>query len=170
MPLGFLPQLPRLTALTLDCTKDACDALLASLVRCRCITDLCLQCGFKSAHWSALFAKLSLKKLTIRRGELETLQCFAAGPITQSLEELAIAGLALPPAELSHLYGLHRLRSLALNYCFSSHLDDATLASLFPPTAQFPRLVKFRYLSDEDGYDVDRQGLSFEWMQSRLTQ
>ena len=62
------------------------DAVFAALVSCTGITELNVDSGFNSAHWSALFAKLTIKKLTIRGALLETLQCFAAGPITQSLE------------------------------------------------------------------------------------
>ena len=57
---------------------------------------------------------------------MDTLQCFASGPITQSLEELAIGGAQLPPSELSHLFALRRLRTLHLHFCFSPHLDDDT--------------------------------------------
>ena len=171
----FLQHLPRLTMLKLDCYRNErawdipSDALLASLVRCAGLIELDLCCGFDSAHWSALFAKLTIKKLTIRYGELKSLQCFATGPITQSLEELTLCDLALPPSEISHLYGLRRLRTLKLYDCFAPPLDDASLACLFPPTPILPALTKLvhhlRY-----GECIDRQGPSFEWMQQRLTQ
>ena len=113
----FLPQLPLLTALDLSCDRRdelllPADPLLATLVRCSGLTELGVASAFKSAHWSALFAKLPLKKLTIcRAGELETLRCFAAGPITESLEKLTVIDLDLPLAELAHLSALRRLRS-----------------------------------------------------------
>ena len=104
--VDFLPQLLQLTSLDLRCGYAGfwfipTDALLASLVLCVGLTDLSLCCGFRSSHWSALFAKLTkLKKLTISEMALETLQCFASGPITQSLEELMLDHLALPPSEV----------------------------------------------------------------------
>ena len=79
--VDFLSQLPRLTALSLlHCvnllgTRSNADALLASLVLCNGLTELSLQCGFDSAHCSALFVKLtSIKKLEMGGG-LDTLQC-----------------------------------------------------------------------------------------------
>ena len=180
-PVAFLPQLPRLAVLHLDCRDYAtavgawhipADDVLASLAQCSCLTELSLGCGFNSAHWSALFAKLPLRKLTILRGTLETLQCFAVGPIAQALEELSIEGASLPLSELPHLYALRRLRTLALDCCFVSRLDDATLVDLTPPTAHFPSLVKlFHQWRTEDGrWDkIQRQGSSFEWMQQRRT-
>ena len=171
----FLSQLPQLTALELHCNNDQnggwfipADALLASLVRCTCITELELNCGFTSAHWSALFAKLALKTLTIRRGEIDTLRCFASGPITQSLQELTSRDVfVLPPSELPHLYSLRRLRILRLLNCFSPRLSDATIASLSPPTRLLPSLTS---LSESHVLDkVERRGLSWEWLQERLT-
>ena len=155
--VGFLPQLPRLTVLKLDCYvykwadggwSIPADAVFSTLSLCTCIIELDLGCGFNSAHWSALFAKLALKKLTIRRGAIETLQCFASGPITHSLEELIIGGqtLDLPPSELSHLYALRRLRTLQLQSCFSSRLEDAMLDRIFPPTPLFPALTELIHM------------------------
>ena len=181
-PPVFLGQLQHLSSLELDCDNGGgwfipADALLASLVRCTSLFELNLSCRFDSAHWSALLAKLTaLRKLTIGRGSLKTLQCFPSSPIAQSLEELSLEYLKLPPAELSHLYALRGLRSLHLRYCFSPRLHDDTIDSLSPPTANLPMLTKFvsRWHSsgdgdDEDGEDesVDRQGPSFEWMQAR---
>ena len=171
----FLQQLPRLTTLTLNCYRFGipsgwhipADALLNSLVRCRALTELDLSCGFNSAHWSALVAELPLKMLTLRNPwALETLACFAAGPITQSLEDLTVEGLELPASELSHLYGLYRLRTLDLRDCFCSILPKATLKRLSPPSRILPALTKLvlRGLAN-----VDRQGPSFEWMQMRRT-
>ena len=77
-----------------------------------CITELSLTCGFDFAHWSALFAKLTIKTLTICRGAIDSLACFAAGPITQSLEKLTLEELLLPPSEISHLCNLRHLRTL----------------------------------------------------------
>ena len=148
------------------------DALLASLARCNKLTDLTLKCAFSSAHLSALFAKLTIKNLTIRGGGIKTLQCFVAGPITQSLEELTLESLALPPSELHHLYGLRRLRTLHLDG-YSTRLDDTTLDSLSPPTSLLPALTEMRenWLSAYgDRNSRVRQGPSFEWMQQRLTQ
>ena len=82
--------------------------------------------GSPLRNWIALFAKLALKKLTLQGRQLETLRCFAAVPITLSMQELTIEGGALPPSELPHLFGLVRLRTLRLDYCFSPRLDDAT--------------------------------------------
>ena len=146
----FLPQLPLLTSLTLNCSKpgddDAqqawsipSDALLHSLLQCTGLTHLDLTCGFTPAHWSALLAKLpKLRKLSICGGEeMETLQCCATGPITQSLEELSIQGISLPPSEISHLSALRRLRSLRLLYRLSPPLADATITTL--PLHSFQR-------------------------------
>ena len=175
--VGFLLQLHHLTALCLDCDNDEAglippDALLSSLVRCTRLTDLTLTCGFNSARWSALFAKLTaLKKLRIGRSPLDTLQCFATGPITQSLEELIIESFDRPPSELPYLYALRRLRSLRLDWCFSPRLSDATIAGLSPPTALLPALTGlfYRGLDVRDGGPVQRKGLSFEWTHARLT-
>ena len=181
--VDFLPQLPRLTALSLDCEERGngqrawylpADALLASVMRCTGLTHLSLTCGLNSAQWSTLFAKLTkLKKLTICRGDVRTLQCFAAGPIMQPLEELAIELLAVPPSELPHLYHLRRLHTLRLNNCFCPRLDDATIDQLFPPTALLPALTELFHSSrnaNDEWNSQKRQGPSFEWMQSRLRQ
>ena len=150
--VDFLPQLLLLAALCLDCysyDREAwtipADAVLVSLLRCDCLTELNLTCGFNSAHWSTLFAKLSLKKLRIHGGAccaLATLECFAAGPITESLEELSLDSLALPPSELPHLYQLRRLHTLHLDSCFSPRLDEATVDSVSPPTPLLPALTE----------------------------
>ena len=179
--VDVLPQLPLLTSLRLRCDDDwfaRAENLLASLQLCSCITDLSLECGFDSAHWSALFAKLtSIKKLTIHRGELKTLECFTSGPITESLQELTLDDLNLPPSELPHLYALRRLRALHLDNCFSLPLTDATVDSLTPPTSLLPALTKFGQVwcgseddDDAEDDDTERRGPSFEWMQQRLTQ
>ena len=176
--VDFLAQLPSLTALRLAgynyANNSACcipaGAVVSSLVRCSSITELSLRCGLSSAHWSALFAKLTkLKKLTIHGG-LETLRCFTSGPITLPLEELSMIGLNLPPAELSDLSGLHRLRTLDLNHCFSPQLDVATITSLFPPTLLLPALEELFHLGSWSATQDERRGPSFAWMQQRLTQ
>ena len=167
----FLPQLTQLTVLTLRCPSDdggwfiPADAVLTSLVLCTHITQLDLHCGFNSAHWSALFAKLTIKKLTVRGDELDTLQCFAAGPITHSLEELCVYTVELPPAELTHLYGLRRLRTLDLLCCFTSHLDVAMIDRISPPTPLLPALKELYH----NRQSVERHDPSFEWMQQRRT-
>ena len=177
--VDFLQQLPGLAVLTLDCHKWSdrnswfipADTLLASLVRCRGVTELSLCCGLNSAQWTALFAKLPLKQLTIRRCEsLETLACFATGPITQSLEVLTLEEVYLPPSELSHLYALGRLRTLRLACSLSLRLSAATLASLSPPTPLLPSLTLLCYQWRMVEDSVDRRGPSFEWMQARLLQ
>ena len=175
--VDFLPQLLQLKALELDCFNwnggwfVPADALLASLLQCARLTELNLWCGLNSAHWSSLFAKLSIKKLSIRGAELETLQCFAEGPITLSLEELTLRDLELPQLELSHLYGLRRLRTLHLDKCISPRLDDATFESLSPPTAFLPTLTKLvHHRSHLPGDLFESQAASFEWMQQRMTQ
>ena len=139
------------------------DALLASLLLCGCLTELNLHCGFSSAQWAALFAKLTIKKLTIRGVGMDTLRCFSEGPITQSLEELVLADLGLPPSELSHLYALRRLRTLDLSDCFSTCLDDATVVSLNPLTPLLPAFTAWTY-----GRTVTHA--SFEWMQQQRSQ
>ena len=181
--VDFLAQLPLLSVLNLSCYKRTpahvgvvqrewlipADALLASLVRCVCITELNVSCGFSTAHWTALFAKLTLlKKLTIRFGRLETLRHFAEGPITQSLEALTLAELDLPPSEASHLFGLRRLRTLQLVYCFSSRLDDTTIDELSPPTPLLPALTDLFNLWKITPRKCDHvrcQGPSFESIQ-----
>ena len=177
--VDFLPQLALLATINLDCDSNVgwlipADARLASLQLCTSISELSLRCGFKSAHWSALFARLTLKKLTINGGDLETLGCFAAGPITQSLDELGEYDVALPQSELDHLLALSRLRTLHLAYAFSRRLNDAAIDSLSPPTAYFPLLTKFSswWRSPHDDFEdegVERRGPSYEWMQARLT-
>ena len=131
-----------------------------------------LTCRLNPQQWAALFAKLAIKKLTIDGGLLETLQCFSAGPITQSLEDLTIKDLELPPSELVHLYNLHRLRTLRLDCCFSPPLDDDMIASLVPPTPVLPALTMLFHRGMDDGQCdyVEQQGSSFEWMQQRRTQ
>ena len=139
-------------------------------------TELSLRCGFNSTHWSALFAKLSLKKLTIRGRPccaLETLQCFADGPITHSLEVLTLDTPSLPPSELPHLYQFCRLHTLYLDSCFSSCLDDLPIDTVFPPCLLLPALTSMRchqWLSDGRLGHVERAGPSYEWMQKRQTQ
>ena len=170
--VDFLLQLPQLTALDLVCYRWGrggwfvpADALLASLQLCSELTELSLHCGFNSAQWSALFDKLRIKKLTVCGGAIETLRCFAEGPITQSLEELDIRDLALPPSEVAHLYALRRLRALRLDCCFSSRLDDDTVDSLSPPTRLLPSLTELfhRWKTPElQRVSVDRKGASFE--------
>ena len=119
-------------------------------------------------------AKLTkLKKLTIFRGEIDTLECFAASPISQSLEELTLQSHHFPPSELSNLYGLHRLQSLRLMCCFSPCLDAATIARMSPPTPVLPALtfLIIQWRNADDGWEeVERRGASYEWMQQRLTQ
>ena len=180
--VDFLPQLPHLAVLNLQCGKFTwdekevwlipADTLLASFLLCNGLTELSLWCGFTSAHWSALFAKLPLKKLTIRGGAIETLACFAAGPITHSLEELTIYDLEIPPSELSHLHALSRLRTLHLHECFSLRLDEATIASLSPPTPLLPAptaLIQDWRFENPGQEFIHRQGPSFEWVRQRLT-
>ena len=125
---------------------------------CNGITDLNLTCGFKSAHWSSVLANLRIKKLTVCGGNLETLQCFAAGPIRQSLEELTLEHVSLPPSDITHLYGLQQLRSLRLVWCFSPRLPAATIASLCSPTPLLPALTELFHQSSSDRQfgDVDR--------------
>ena len=181
--VGFLRQFPLLTSLNLTCRpyygtwNIPANVLLASLVCCTQLTELNLTCGFKSAHWSALFAKLTrIKKLTIRGGDryqMDSLGCFEAGHITQSLQELTLKDLALPPSEVSHLYGLCRLQSLHLDRCFSPLLDDAGIASLTPPTALLPALTELCLVLWNEWNEchvVDRRGASFGWMQQWRTQ
>ena len=186
--VDFLSQPQLLTSLQLDCYKPGDDeadgvqqawfipagAVAASLVMCTGLTQLDLDC-LNSAQWTALFAKLTkLKKFELLRGgTMETLQCFAAGPTTESLEELIIRNLELPPPEVSHLYALRRLHALELECCFSTRLDDATIALLSPPSALLPALTKFTHtwrIADREWDYVERQGPSFEWTQQRLAQ
>ena len=153
-----------LTRMSVGITRGSfAGALLAALLRCSSLIELILTCGFNSTHWSTLFAKLTkLEKLTIRRGAIESLQ---------SLEELAIQHTNLPPSELSHLYALRRLRALRLDGCFSNDPDDATLASLSPPTSILPALTELFHPCLSSWWDRRaRQGPSFEWMQSRMVQ
>ena len=177
----FLAHLPLLTTLRMQCDISdwderqtwsvPADALLASLVRCSGLTDLSVECAFHSAHWAALLAKLTrLRKLTIHRGDLTSLECFKAGAITQSLEELAIEELDLPPSEVSYLYGLSRLRTLRVDGCFYPSLDDATIDSVSPPTPILPALTSLWYhrtLANGPWGTVERTGRSYEWMQQR---
>ena len=152
--VDFLPQLSQLTTLDLFCYQSAgggawlipADAVLASLVRCTRLTSLGLGCGLNSEQWSALFAKLALKNLTISRGGMMTLQCFAAGPITQSLVELTLFETELPPSEVVHLYALRRLRILFLFSSFSSPLDNTTINRLYPPSSILPALTALRHI------------------------
>ena len=185
--IDFLSQLPHLTELHLDCSKPPDEevevgapqeawfvparAIMDALMRCTGITELELTCGFNSAQCAALFSKLTqLFKLTLRRGEgMDTLACFAAGPITESLEELTLEELALPPSEVSHMYALRHLRSLWLNCCFSSPLDEATIDSFTPPTAILPALEELVHIwngGEKEYEDVERRGPSLEWISS----
>ena len=175
--VDFLAQLPHLTAVHLECHRvggewsPTADALLPSLVRCSGLEEVSLQCGFNSAHWSALFTKLTIKTLTIRRCALETLRCFAAGPITHTLESLRLESLAgVPPCEVAHLSSLRRLRTLHLAHPFSPPLDDATMLSLAPPTPLLPALTCLKYLPSGYESTVERTGPAHEWMQQRATQ
>ena len=185
--VDFLSQLPLLTDLGLHCSNPGddeaedtqqewfipADGVLHSLVLCSGLTTLDLECGFNSAQWTALFEKLRIKKLTIRGGDLKTLRCFATGPITESLEELDIQALILPPSELSHLYSLRHLRTLRLDQCFSPRLDDATIDGMCPPTALLPALTDLYHqwqIADGKYNHVQLEGPSFDWMQQRLTQ
>ena len=180
----FLSDLKQLTSLQMDCYNPdhnddddddgenaawfvPADVLLASLVLCKGITELTLTCGFDSAHWSALFDKLALQKLTIRRGALETLRCFAEGPITQSLEQLTLHSLALLPSEVAHLRALRRLRILRLVWCFSPRLAAVTLDSLSPPSSVLPALTELSYRGWTAEDSGERRGPSFDWLQQR---
>ena len=170
--LGFLPQLPLLTALRLtDYHSGACaGALLASLSQCPGLTALDLSHSFvlrfDTAQSCALFANLpSIKQLSMDQG-IQTLRCFAAGPITHSLEELSIGEVWL--SELAHLCCLRRLRTLHLR---RPCLDGAAVASLFPPTPLLPALTKLSRSSLRGDGQWDHrewQGPSYEWMQARL--
>ena len=84
---------------------------------------------------------------------------------------MALRDLDLPTSELSNLYGLRRLRTLYLDHCFASCLDDATIAALVPPTPVLPALTLLFYqeLDDQRCDYVKQQGSSFEWMQQRRT-
>ena len=171
--VDFLSQLPQLTSLGLYCQETPLgpDPLATSLLQCGGLTELSLSSGFTTAQCSALFAKLTIRKLTFRGGNLGTLQCFAAGPITQSLQELTISSAKLPTSELPHLYSLRRLRTLNLDESFTSRLDDAAIGSLSPPSQLLPALTKLSYRKGWSAADyVERQGPSYEWMQARLTQ
>ena len=177
---AFLPQLPQLTSLTLDSYNYRTDAwmlptaaVLACLLRCTGLVELSCTCGFTSAHWTSLLTNLpSIQKLTIGGSEIATLTCFAAGPITRSLEDLTIHEINLPPSELAHLSALRRLRTLSLVRCFSPRLHTAAIANLYPPTPLLPALttLKCRYRINGRFEEVERRGSSFEWMQQRQTQ
>ena len=153
--------------------------MIAALVLCNNLTELSLACGFNSAHWSALLATLTrIKQLKIRLGRLATLECFASGPIRRSLDHLSLEDLdpSMSPSELSHLYGLRRLRTLHISNSFSPLLEDAMIDSLLsPPSPHLPALTSVRYrrtlsYRSELWATVERTGPSYEWMQSRLTQ
>ena len=184
-PVDFLPQLSCLTVLHLNTELPSAwgepqafaipaDAVLASLVPCNDLTELDLHCGFTSAHWSALFAKLTrIKKLTMTEGALESLECFAAGPITESLEELIIREVThsaahpfeMPASELSHLYNLRRLRILDLSGCFASQLAPIAMAKLSPPTPVLPALTTLNVRGRDapnQFASAKPQGLSFQ--------
>ena len=171
----FLQQLPRLTALRLPHNGAAgnfpADALLASLVRCPGLTEVRISKRFHSAQWSALFAAVRIQKLTLCRGDIDTLRCFASGPITETLVDLTLDDIDLPLSELSHLYALRRLRTLDIR---CPRLDDGTLARLSPPSSLLPSLTQlihqWRTANGEWGHQVQRKGPSYEWMQQRRTQ
>lgn len=145
--------------------------VLASLLPCCGLTDLYLHCAINTAQLGTLLAKLTqLKKLTFL-GQLESLQCFSSCPIMHTLEELTLHG-RFPLSELVHLYTLRRLHSLTFRQAFES-LDSATFASLSPPTPAFPLLTLFLQSWGrpyQTPVELERKGLSFEWMQKRLTQ
>ena len=114
-----------------------------------------------------------LKQLTISVGDLESLQCFAAGRITESLEALTIEGHAPPPSELAHLSALRRLRTLFLISGWAPRLDEATIASLSPPTPRLPALTALiqQWRSTNDEWAIrECHGASFEWLQERRLQ
>ena len=134
-------------------------------------------------QWSALFAKLRIKKLSIHKGHMRMLHCFATGLITQSLEELRMTGMDLDPSEITDLYALRRLRTLDFDQAFSPALDYPTIDSLSPLIPLLPSLTKFS-IAWQSSYDddsnawvswkddakyvaVNREGPSFEWMQQR---
>lgn len=141
---------------------------LASLRPCVGLTELDLACGFHSAHVSTLLAKLTeLKKFKLW-GALETLQCFASGPATRTFQSLSLCQFSLLlPSELVHHHALKGLRSLDLSNVIDP-LGDATLNSLCPPSAIFPRLTMLECLGGAG--EAKASGSSFEWMQLRLTQ
>ena len=179
--VDFLSHLPFLTVLHLVCHNRKkvkapyvpADTLVASLMLCPGLTELDHWGGLNSAHWAALFVKLTqLKKLTIRQGDLETLAFFAAGPITHSLEELALAFISLAPSEVSHLYALRCLRTLYLDccFCFSSRLADATIDSLSPPSLLLPSLTELSHVWLTDTGQPDSLLRKGQSMQERWPQ
>ena len=97
------------------------------------------------------------------------LECFATGPITQSLEALTIQAI-VRPSDFSRLYTLRRLRRLDLICGVSLHLDGGTIADLFPPCPFLPSLTELAWHEGADETKFKRQGPSFEWMQQRLAQ
>ena len=140
--LNFLSQLPLLAVLRLYTCKEGkgftpTDDVLAALVHCTGLIDLTITCQFNSTQWSTLFAELTkLKKLTLYRGP-ETLQCFTAGPITQSLEELIL------PAGSAAVRDCPSVRSPPSpdDQAFSPAMDSATIDRLSPPTSLFSSLT-----------------------------
>ena len=174
--VDFLPQLTRLTALDLDCFDSGgnsvvpADAVFSALLRCIGLTELLLRCGFNSAQWSALLAKLPLKKLMLVGEQIDTLRSFEAG---HSLQDLSVRELLVSsPSDLSHLSGLRRLRTLELYT--PKRVEDTVFDILAPPTSLLPALTKFVHHWWNNKYAFwecrERQGPSFECMQQRLTQ
>ena len=120
--------------------------LLQALQECKPITSLCLDfCTFNSRQMCALLPALpSLQRLHLRSTpRLDSLRCFGAGSICNTLTHLTLWGdRQLAASECVHLHALRALTHLKLTSCFVDPLPPHERSLFEPPSALMPRLAE----------------------------
>lgn len=148
-------RFPSLTTLHLrfDSSMPLSDVIAPRLSSCTLLTDLHLsKVAFMSKHLcESLPCMPHLSRLSLELLEsLESLSFLtqASPTLAKSLVELLIVvcpGIPATDEELSHLYALHSLQRLELNYSFDRALDETQQQLLTPPSALMMQLQSFSY-------------------------
>jgi hypothetical protein len=149
----FLQRLPNLTRIRLNvagCFLPG-DDLVAALRTCSRVTELQLSfCKLDSQRMCTLLPGLPLLQRFTLEGErsLESLRCFAAGPICSTLTHLTLIDCKhakMQPSELDHFHALRGLTHLHVLMPFTSPPSALQLQQLTPPSVVLPKLVEFKY-------------------------